>query len=97
MITGLLLFGVVLAEEGSLPGWTDWGIPGLVIAGFLSRQIVVGAELRETKDELKEARAEITRLTQVTLDTQATVIPAISAATDAIKSVSEVQRQQGGS
>lgn len=84
------------AAGGGLPAWTDWGIPGLVIAGFLTRQIVVGAELKEAKDDLKESRAETVRLTQLVLDTQAAVIPAISAATEAIRSTAANVRKEDG-
>lgn len=84
-----LVFGVpmgVLAEETvpALPPWATWGVLGLVIAGFVTRQLVPGWLWSDQREEIKELKAENTRLVNLALETQKATLPAIQASTAAV-------------
>lgn len=67
-----------------LPSWASWGVLGLVILGFVTKQLVPGWMYQDAKQENKELRAENVRLVQLTLDTQKTTLPAIESSTSAV-------------
>lgn len=83
----------VLAAEEVLPSWAQAGILGLVILGFVTKQLVPGYLYQDARAELKEVRAEHARLVQALLDTQSTVIPALDASTNAVSEALVVMRR----
>lgn len=97
-ILGLTTIGapvLVLAQEAAgsdLPPWVQWGVLGLVIAGFVTRQLVPGWLYSDLKTENKDLRTENARLVQLALDTQKATLPAIEASTSAVsEALSEIR------
>lgn len=87
----LLYVGVpvgVIAQEATdaveLPNWASWGVLGLVILGFVTKQLVPGWLYGDIKAENKELKAENNRLVNLALDTQKATLPAIEASTLAV-------------
>lgn len=74
----------VLAATGDLPIWAQWGVLGLVIAGFVTRQLVPGWLYTDTKAENTELRKENKELIELVLSTQRDAIPALQEATKAV-------------
>jgi hypothetical protein len=77
----------VFAQEASgadLPNWVQWGVLGLVILGFVTKQLVPGWLYGDIKVENKELKAENNRLVNLALDTQKATLPAIEASTSAV-------------
>lgn len=72
-----------LAKTGVLPGWAEAGIAGLVVVGFITKQLVAGWQYSDRTNELKESRTNEARLVQQVLDTQRDVLPALQASTTA--------------
>jgi hypothetical protein len=76
----------VVAQEVSpvLPPWASWGVLGLVIAGFATKQLVPGWLYTDLKTENKELKADNNRLVDLALETQKATLPAIEASTTAV-------------
>jgi hypothetical protein len=72
------------ATQVELPPWASWGVLGLVILGFVTKQLVPGWLYADIKVENKEVKAENIRLVQLALDTQKATLPAIEASTAAV-------------
>jgi hypothetical protein len=72
-------------SNGDLPNWVQWGVLGLVILGFITKQLVPGWLYSDIKAENKELKAENIRLVQLALDTQTKTLPAIEAATRVVE------------
>lgn len=93
----LALLGIpvgVFAEEvvPALPPWASWGVLGLVILGFVTKQLVPGWLYADLRTENKEQKAEITRLVNLALETQKATLPAIEASTSAVtEALSEIR------
>lgn len=86
---GLTLSGFplgVIAQEvaPTLPPWASWGVLGLVIAGFVTKQLVPGWLYADLKTENKELKADNSRLVALALETQKATLPAIEASTTAV-------------
>lgn len=84
----------LLAEETvpALPPWATWGVLGLVIAGFVTRQLVPGWLWSDQREEIKDLKAENTRLVNLALETQKATLPAIEASTAAVtEALSEIR------
>lgn len=86
--------GLAVQEAApTLPPWASWGVLGLVIAGFVTKQLVPGWLYADLKNENKELRVENARLVQLTLDTQKATLPAIESSTSAIsEALAEIRR-----
>lgn len=76
----------LLASETApvLPPWASWGVLGLVITGFVTKQLVPGWLYGDLKTENRELKAENTRLVALALETQKATLPAIEASTLAV-------------
>jgi hypothetical protein len=72
------------SEAPSLPPWATWGVLGLVITGFVTKQLVPGWLYADIKTENKEQKVEINRLVDLALETQKATLPAIQASTSAV-------------
>lgn len=99
-IAVIAITGVVAQTASSeFPSWATWGVLGLVVAGFVTKQLVPGWMYADLKSENKDLRLENARLVQLTLDTQAATLPAIEASTSAVSdALTELRslRQQRG-
>lgn len=74
----------VFAAEADLPAWAQWGVLGLVILGFVTRQIVPGWLYTDVKAENQVLRQENKDLVQLVLETQKSTIPALEEASKAV-------------
>lgn len=74
----------LFAATGDLPVWAQWGVLGLVIAGFVTRQLVPGWLYADVKSENAELRKENKDLVDLVLETQRSAIPALQEATKAV-------------
>lgn len=103
MFTATIVFAAVavLAQAAStndFPTWATWGVLGLVVAGFVTKQLVPGWMYQDLQRENEALRAENIRLVQLTLDTQRATLPAIEASTTAVsEAMAEMRamRQRG--
>jgi hypothetical protein len=98
----LAMFGIpigVIAQEAApaLPPWASWGVLGLVILGFVTKQLVPGWLYGDLKTENKELKADNTRLVALALETQKATLPAIEASTTAVtEALSEIRNFRRG-
>jgi hypothetical protein len=74
----------VFAAESELPSWAQWGVLGLVVAGFVARQLVPGWLYSDVKAENQVLRQENKELVQLVLETQKSTIPALEEASKAV-------------
>lgn len=92
---------MVIAQEAAdaqLPAWAQWGVLGLIILGFVTKQLVPGWLYADIKAENKELKAENTRLVALALDIQKATLPAIEASTSAVsEALSEIRSHKGRS
>lgn len=80
---------------GEIPLWAQYGVLGLIILGFIMKQLVPGWLYSDVKAEAKELRTENQRLVQLVLDTQTKTIPALEAATKAVdEAMAELQARR---
>jgi Tfp pilus assembly protein PilN len=71
-------------DSGNLPDWAEWGVLGLVILGFVLRQLVPGWLYADVKVENQELRKENKEMVELVLSTQQSAIPALQEATKAV-------------
>lgn len=95
-------FGIpfgVLAQEAApaLPPWASWGVLGAVILAIATRQLGPGWVINDQKEEIKNLKAENTRLVNLALDTQKATLPVIEASTTAVtEALSEIRSLRRG-
>lgn len=92
-----MTWAAILADDTPIPAWANYGVLGLLVLAFITRQIVSGLELREIKRERDDERAENRRLAQVVIDTHAATTPALERASVAVKdAMDELSRIRRG-
>lgn len=87
----------IIGQEAApaLPPWATWGVLGLVIAGFVTKQLVPGWMYSDLKTEIKEVRADNTRLVELNFDTQKATLPAIEASTSVVsEAIAEIRSRK---
>ncbi len=86
------VFAQDAATSAQLPAWIQWSVLGLVITGFVTRQLVPGWLYADIKAENKDLKAENVRLVALALETQKAALPAIEASTSAVsEALSEIR------
>lgn len=100
VVVGVIVpVGKFVADQtggGELPVWVQWGVLGVVIAGFVTRQLVPGWLYGDIKAENKELKDENRRLVTLVLDTQHETIPALGAAAKVTEdAMSEIRLLRG--
>lgn len=74
---------ILAAEQGSsgeIPLWAQYGILGLIIVGFITRQLVPGWMYSDLRTENESLKAENKDLVRQLLDVQKTALPALQSA-----------------
>lgn len=76
LVGGPGVVGTILAADGELPGWANYGILGvLIVALVVTRQIVPGWVNARNEEEIKELRKEKNDLINLVFDTQKATLP----------------------
>lgn len=82
-------------SAAELPNWATWGILGIVILGFITKQIVPGWFYSDAKQQIEDLRQENARLVELVLKTQSDTLPAITASTAAVaEALHEIRRRE---
>lgn len=92
-IIGVVVFGDDTTQ--TIPAWAQYGILGLIIVGFLTKQLVMGWLYQDVKAERDLLKTENKGLVQLVLDTQQATIPALQASTVAVnEALTEIKRRR---
>jgi hypothetical protein len=96
----VMIIGVVVFSDDTtqapIPAWAQYGILGLIIIGFLTKQLVMGWLYQDIKAERDLLKTENNRLVQLVLDTQQATLPALQASTVAVgAALDEIKRRRG--
>lgn len=75
---------IVAATSTDLPNWAQWGILGLIILGFVVKQLVPGWLYADVKAENQQLREENKELVKLMFETQKATIPALQEAANAV-------------
>lgn len=81
---------LVIYAEDPLPGWANYSILGVIIIALITKQLVVGWQYSDVKNENVELRAEIKSLHEKQIDVYTKEVGALQAATDALNGNQDV-------